>query len=150
MGKLSTLQQNENDTDISLYQIYLQKSQENILKYCKLNSFKEIDDSVKYIYIYIYIYIFIGLNQRYIYIYIYIYIAFVKVDDTICLSLKKQTNKDTWKNEIKASKQGSTIFNKICFNIYIYIYIYIYILVWVSHGNILIAVFLSYQYTPPL
>ena len=36
---LSKLSKNENNTDISLYQIYLGKLHENILKYSTLNSF---------------------------------------------------------------------------------------------------------------
>ena len=40
MIKLSSkLRRNENNTDISLYQIYLPKLYENILKYYKLNLF---------------------------------------------------------------------------------------------------------------
>ena len=42
MGKLlSKLCKNENNTDISLYLIYLPKLHENILKYYRLNLFKE-------------------------------------------------------------------------------------------------------------
>ena len=39
---LFKLYKNENNTDISLYLIHLQKLQENILKYSRLNLFKEI------------------------------------------------------------------------------------------------------------
>ena len=43
MAKLSSkLWKNENNTDISLYRIYLPKLHENILKYYRLNLFKEI------------------------------------------------------------------------------------------------------------
>ena len=43
IGKfLSKLCKNENNTNISLYQIYLPKLQENILKYYRFNLFKEI------------------------------------------------------------------------------------------------------------
>ena len=43
MGKLSSkLHRNENNTDISFYQIYLPKLYESILKYYRLNLFKEI------------------------------------------------------------------------------------------------------------
>ena len=42
MSKLFKLRKNENNTDISLYLIYLPKLYENILKYYRLNSFKEI------------------------------------------------------------------------------------------------------------
>ena len=43
MGKLlSKLHKNENKTDNSLYQIYLLNLQKNILKYYRLNLFKEI------------------------------------------------------------------------------------------------------------
>ena len=43
MGKLlSKLCENENNTDTSLYQVYLPKLHENILKYYRLNLFKEI------------------------------------------------------------------------------------------------------------
>ena len=43
MCKLSSnIPQNENDTDISLYRMSLQKLNENILKYSRLNFFKEI------------------------------------------------------------------------------------------------------------
>ena len=42
MCKLSSdVCKNENNFDISLYQIYQPKSQENILKYYRLNLFKE-------------------------------------------------------------------------------------------------------------
>ena len=42
MGKLSSkLRKKENNTDISLYQIYLLKLHENILEYYTLNSFKK-------------------------------------------------------------------------------------------------------------
>ena len=39
---MSKLCKNENNIDISLYQIYLPKWHENIMKYYRLNSFKEI------------------------------------------------------------------------------------------------------------
>ena len=39
---LSKLCKNENNTDISLYQTYLQKFHKNILRYNRLNLFKEI------------------------------------------------------------------------------------------------------------
>ena len=43
MSKLSTtLRKNENNTDVLLYQIYFPKLHENILKYYRLNLFKEI------------------------------------------------------------------------------------------------------------
>ena len=43
MGKLSfKLHKNERNTDISLYQLHLPKLYKNILKYYRLNSFKEI------------------------------------------------------------------------------------------------------------
>ncbi len=43
MSKLSSkLRKNENNTDISFYQIYLPKLHKNILKYYRLNLFKEI------------------------------------------------------------------------------------------------------------
>ena len=43
MGKLSSkLRKNENNTDISFYQIYLPKLYENIFKYYRLNLFKEM------------------------------------------------------------------------------------------------------------
>ena len=43
IGKLSSkFHKNENNIDISLYQIYLPKLHENILKYLRLNLFKEI------------------------------------------------------------------------------------------------------------
>ena len=43
MGKLlAKLCKNENNTDISLYHMYLSKSYENILLLYRLNSFKEI------------------------------------------------------------------------------------------------------------
>ena len=42
MGELSKLHKNENNTDISLSQIYLWKFNENILKYYTLDLFKEI------------------------------------------------------------------------------------------------------------
>ena len=38
---LSKINKNKNNTDISLYQIYLQKLHENILKYYRLNLFKK-------------------------------------------------------------------------------------------------------------
>ena len=43
MEELSELCKNENNTDISLYPIYLPKLHENILKYNRLNLFKEIN-----------------------------------------------------------------------------------------------------------
>ena len=39
---LSKIHKKENNTDISLYQIYLSKLYENILKYYRLCLFKEI------------------------------------------------------------------------------------------------------------
>ena len=39
---MSELCKDESNSDISLYEIYLPKSHENILKYCRLNLFKEI------------------------------------------------------------------------------------------------------------
>ena len=46
MDKLpSKFYKNENNTDISLYQLYLSKLNENILKYERWNLFKEINIS---------------------------------------------------------------------------------------------------------
>ena len=42
MGQLSQLCKYENNTDISLYQLYLTKLHENIFKYYRLHFFKEI------------------------------------------------------------------------------------------------------------
>ena len=43
MVKLSSkLRKNENNIEISLYQIYLSKLNKNILKYYRLNLFKEV------------------------------------------------------------------------------------------------------------
>ena len=42
LSKFSKLHKNENNTDISLYLIYLPKLHKNILKYFRLNQLKEI------------------------------------------------------------------------------------------------------------
>ena len=44
MGQLFKLYKNENNTDISLYHVYILKLHENILKYHRLDLFKEITD----------------------------------------------------------------------------------------------------------
>ena len=49
MGKLpSKLCKNENNTDILIYQLYLPKLHENIVKYYKLNLFREIPIGFNY------------------------------------------------------------------------------------------------------
>ena len=49
MSKLSfKLHKNKDNTEILLYQIYLPKLHENILKYCRFTSFKEITISFIY------------------------------------------------------------------------------------------------------
>ena len=45
---LFELRKNENNTDVSLYQTYSLKLHENILKYYKLDLFKEIDISLNH------------------------------------------------------------------------------------------------------